>query len=266
MKNHFFYPYVGNKREEVEHIYNLLDLNNINTIVEPFCGSCAVSYYIWSQNKDKNYKYILNDLDSNLINLLKSIRNCEYKDIENEVNKMREEILEYENNMIEAKTIYLKHVKSGKLSGYILGHKYYKLRSFCFPLNELNKFNKKLDLSIAPIYDFLKNANIELYNEDANKIIDDNDNEQSLIFLDPPYIVSCNDFYSTDTGENICNIYEKLYYYKLKNYKSKIIICHENNWLFKILFREYLDGETEYNKNYQGIVNGKGKKKLFIFV
>jgi len=120
MKNHFFYPYVGNKREEVEHIYNLLDLNNINTIVEPFCGSCAVSYYIWSQNKDKNSKYILNDLDSNLINLLKSIRNCEYKDIENEVNKIREEILEYQNNMIETKTIYLKHVKSGKLSGYIL--------------------------------------------------------------------------------------------------------------------------------------------------
>jgi hypothetical protein len=54
MKNHFFFSYVGNKREEVEHIYNLLDLNNINTIVEPFCGSCAVSYYIWSQNKDKN--------------------------------------------------------------------------------------------------------------------------------------------------------------------------------------------------------------------
>jgi hypothetical protein len=55
---------------------------------------------------------------------------------------MREEILEYENVLIEAKTIYLKHVKSGKLSAYILGHKYYKLRSFCFPLNELNRFNQ----------------------------------------------------------------------------------------------------------------------------
>ena len=157
MKNHFFYPYVGNKREEVEHIYNLLDLNNINTIVEPFCGSCAVSYYIWSQNKDKNYKYILNDLDNNLIDLLKSIRNGEYKDIENEVNKMRKEILEYENNTIEAKTIYLKHVKNGKLSGYLLGHKYYSMRPFMFPLRDFKcRFNnKKLDLSIAPIYDFL---------------------------------------------------------------------------------------------------------------
>ena len=67
---------------------------------------------------------------------------------------MRDEILKYENDMIEAKTIYSKHVKSGKLSGYILGHKYYKLRPFCFPLNELNTFNKKIDFSIAPIHDF----------------------------------------------------------------------------------------------------------------
>ena len=34
MKNHFFFSYAGNKREEVEHIYNLLDLNNIDTIVD----------------------------------------------------------------------------------------------------------------------------------------------------------------------------------------------------------------------------------------
>ena len=87
MKNHFFFSYAGNKREEVEHIYNLSDLNNIDTIVEPFCGSCAVSYYLWTQNKDKNYKYILNDLDGYLINLLKIIRSGEYKKIEDEVNK-----------------------------------------------------------------------------------------------------------------------------------------------------------------------------------
>jgi hypothetical protein len=62
------------------------------------------------------------------------------------------------------------------------------------------------------------------------------------------YIASCNNFYSEDTGDNICNIYEKIYYYKLKNFKSKIIICHENNWLFKILFHDYIDGETELKR------------------
>ena len=46
MKNHFYMSYSGNKREEVENIYNLIDFNNIATIVEPFCGTCAMSYYI----------------------------------------------------------------------------------------------------------------------------------------------------------------------------------------------------------------------------
>ena len=41
------------------------------------------------------------------------------------------------------------------------------------------------------------------------------------------------------------NIYGKLAAQGWKNFKSKIIICHENNWLFKILFHDYIDGETE---------------------
>ena len=60
MKNHFYMPYYGNKRTEVEEIYNNIDLTNIKIIIEPFCGSCAMSYYIWTQSKTK-MKYILND-------------------------------------------------------------------------------------------------------------------------------------------------------------------------------------------------------------
>jgi len=269
MKNHFFFSYAGNKREEVEHIYNLLDSENIDTIVEPFCGSCAMSYYIWTQNKDKNYKYILNDLDNNLIDLLKIIRSGEYKEIEDEVNKMRDEILEYENDMIEAKKIYINYIKNGKVSGYLLGHKYHSMRAGLFPLREFkSRLKNKLDLSIAPIYDFLVNANIELHSIDANKIIDENDNEKTFIFLDPPYIASSNNFYSTDTGENICNIYEKLVLYGLKNYKCKILIAHENNWLFKILFKEYVEKEKEkeYKKNYQNTIGGSKKKTFHICI
>ena len=137
------------------------------------------------------------------------------------------------------------------------------MRAGLFPIKRfLNFFNdKKIDLSLAPVYEFLKTADIEIYNEDANKIIDKYDNKKSFIFLDPPYIASCNNFYSTDTTENIENIYEMLYYKGLKNFKCKVLICHENNWLFKILFNDYLDGETEYEKQYQiSIHRGKGKK------
>lgn len=273
MKNHFFFSYVGNKREEVEHIYNLLDLENIDTIVEPFCGSCAMSYYIWTQNKDKNYKYILNDLDNNLIELLKLVRSGEYKEIEDDVNKKREEILGYEDDMIEAKKIYLNYIKSSKglnngdIRGYIFSHKYFKMRSGIFPLNSFKStFKNKLDIYNYPIYDFLTNANIEIHSVDANKIIDDYNNDKTFIFLDPPYIASCNNFYSIDTVENIGNIYEKLISYGLKNYKCKMLICHENNWLFKILFKEYVENEKEYKKTYQNMMRGNKKNTFHICV
>jgi len=138
-----------------------------------------------------------------------------------------------------------------------------------FPLRDFKSiFKNKLDLSIAPIYDFLVNANIELHSIDANKIIDENDNEKTFIFLDPPYIASSNNFYSTDTDENICNIYEKLVLYGLKNYKCKILIAHENNWLFKILFKEYVEKEKEkeYKKNYQNTIGGSKKKTFHICI
>lgn len=50
MKNHFIFPYAGNKREEVEKIHEILkkniDLSKIKTIIEPYCGSSAMSYYL----------------------------------------------------------------------------------------------------------------------------------------------------------------------------------------------------------------------------
>ena len=75
MKNHFIIAYPGNKRQEVEIIYKNLDFNNITTIIEPFCGSCALSYYI-STIHPKKYKYILNDLDHYLTPFMTSKKKC----------------------------------------------------------------------------------------------------------------------------------------------------------------------------------------------
>lgn len=46
----FYYGYHGGKRTEIKHFKNLLDDLEYKTLVEPFCGSCAVSLY----NKIKN--------------------------------------------------------------------------------------------------------------------------------------------------------------------------------------------------------------------
>ena len=51
MKNHFIFPYAGNKRQEVEKIHEYLKdkINGVETVVEPFCGSSAMSVYLAMQ-------------------------------------------------------------------------------------------------------------------------------------------------------------------------------------------------------------------------
>ena len=70
MKNHFFFSYAGNKRDEVELIDEKIknSLTGITTIIEPFCGSSAFSYYL-STIYPKKFKYILNDNNEQLIQL-----------------------------------------------------------------------------------------------------------------------------------------------------------------------------------------------------
>jgi site-specific DNA-adenine methylase len=55
--NHFVISYAGNKRKEVEKIYeNIKDkLDDIDNIIEPFCGTSALSCYI-SQQHPKKFK------------------------------------------------------------------------------------------------------------------------------------------------------------------------------------------------------------------
>ena len=77
MKNHFFFSYAGNKRNEVDHILSYIEsqnFDNIKTIIEPFCGSSALSYYI-STKYPKKFNYILNDFDEHLITLYKLTSN-----------------------------------------------------------------------------------------------------------------------------------------------------------------------------------------------
>jgi hypothetical protein len=50
----------------------------------------------------------------------------------------------------------------------------------------------------------------------------------------------------------------------LNRFKSKIRICRENNWLSKMIFRDYLDGETEHKYTYQRTVKEKQKSTVHI--
>jgi 16S rRNA G966 N2-methylase RsmD len=243
MKNPFYMPYAGNKRTEAEKIYSsILSYDNIETIVEPFCGSCSFSYYCSIQNKDKKFKYVLNDSNGFLKEMYDTM-----------IDKKKTKAFEAEfANVVESftdnKDKYNEIVKTqNNLMSWFIANKIYNLRPGMYPINR--PYKKTIKLSETPIYNFYNNEDItfitgcgvicyEKYKTDPT----------ALIFLDPPYLNSCNDFY-LDTTFSKTNIYEHLLDNNIANENSIIILCLENIWIMKLLFKNNIINDA-YDKTY----------------
>lgn len=251
MRNHFIMSYFGNKRSECEKIHeNIKDIiikKNITTIVEPFCGSSAFSYYLSTLYPNK-FKYILNDNDKDLIELYKIIKDKKKRiKFQNKINKIAE--------TLNDKTKYNEMCKKDCLETYYLKRKIYSIRPGIFKLDY--KY-KEILFDTFPIVDFLENENVQLFNDDAITIFNKyKDDEKALIFLDPPYLALCNDFYS---NKNV-NIYEYLYINKINLMKSNVILVLEKIWIIELLFNQYKI--IEYDKMYQ---TSKKKTKHIIII
>jgi len=129
MKNHFLISYAGNKRNECENIFNyckfLLNNNEIDTIIEPFCGSQAFSYYI-STLYPKKFKYILNDNDIFLKELYEIFKDD--KKIELFIKNIKEKYLTGMN-----KEKYNNIIKENNIYSYFISHKIYSIRAGLYP-------------------------------------------------------------------------------------------------------------------------------------
>jgi site-specific DNA-adenine methylase len=243
MKNHFFTSYFGNKRQEVEKIYEALkdNLENIDTFVEPFCGSSAVSYYIWLQNPTKKIKYILNDNNKFIYQLYKLAKDVDKFNVFVELLK---DMAEKCTNKEE----YLKIVKNNKtcLISYVFGNKIYAIRPYLYPMRKKIHPDMLKTFENAPIIKFLREADIEFKNEDGYKIyVENKTNPKCMIFMDPPYLLANNDFYHNPD----VNIYEKLDENDIRKEKAYIILCLGNNWIIKLLFKD--NKKITYDKKYE---------------
>lgn len=241
MKNHFYIGYVGNKRQEVEHILENIDLTNITTIIEPFCGTSAMSYYIHTKYPNK-FNYILNDNDQNLMKLYEIAKNGAIDDFFNRINNL---CFNEQGEFIN-KERYKELVNVNDVEGWYIGHKYYCMVSGLYPkYRKVNPIKKELGKGLT---DFLKTDNVKLSCIDAVDLVDQyKDDEKCLIFLDPPYINLCNDFYNCGGG----NIYEYLNEKReiAANPKSKVVAVVNETWLNDIIFFNYKC--IKYSKKYQ---------------
>lgn len=252
MKNHFFFGYAGNKRQEVKNIYDnyIYKFKNIEYIIEPFCGTSALSYYI-SLQEPKKYKYILNDNNKYIIELYNIVKNDE---LFNKLLLKLEElmvIIRSKETIKEQKVEYNKIINIDSLESYIISSKVYCIRVGLYPsdpirLKSMLKPNYFHYLKTCPIINFIKNENIifsclsaiDVYNNYKN-------NKKAFIFLDPPYLQLCNDFYQ---DSNI-NIYEYLFKNDIIKEKSKILLCINDIWINRLLFNKNI--KEEYDKKYE---------------
>jgi len=250
MKNHFVMVYFGNKRSEVENLYNLLKnkLENITTIIEPFCGSSALSYYI-STLHPKKYTYILNDNSNYLIELYNILKD------ETKTNDFIKKLNIIHKNIFTKETDELKKIEYDKLKQidniyhWFYYNKVFSIRPSMFPIKEQKRFITYdfIRLLELPIINFLRSENITFTNGCAIECFKKYcDTPFNLIFLDPPYLQTCNDFYE---NHNV-NIYEFLNDRSIDTYRSIIYIILEDNWIIRLLFNGNNIIQTN-NKTYQ---------------
>lgn len=265
MKNHFFTSYEGNKRSECPSIHTFIkdqldeDTNiydKFDTIVEPFCGSAAFSFYMAQQYPNK-FKYIINDKNPVVYELyIAALDTDKLKEVEEGVTKL---LLKFNEAKTEndKKEVFKEIKKDKTLPAFIFRNKIHGARQGMFPINK--KIPEYIPLETCPIVNFIRTEDITITNEDGADCYDKyKDNEMALIFLDPPYMDSNVDFYGGTRGRHI---YSHVHQDKMETKPSLIIFCLELNWLTEIIYASYK--QHIYDKKYS-YGNRKSKHMLII--
>ena len=188
------------------------------TYVEPFIGAGSVYFY-----KEPSKKEIINDLDDDIITLLKGFKKYDGNDISKTINGFytKEDFQKVKNsNPIDPylKFLRLLFLKKSSFFG--------KLKSYQKPRNSKgissdygDKYNNRM-------------ADTLITNQDYKKLISKYDSPNTFFYLDPPYEKSSG-LYTHDVLP-IKDVYDTL-----KNIKGKFLISYNDSKEAKNLFKDY---------------------------
>jgi DNA adenine methylase len=200
--------------------------------VEPFVGAGHIYFY-----KNPSVKEVINDLDKDIIDLLKGMKKFNGERISNSINGS------YTKQ--EYKDIIAAHPSSpyGKFIQLLLRYKlsfYNRGKSFNPPIdgylntNYKNNYNERM-------------KHTSIYNKDFKTLIKKYDSGNTLFYLDPPYENS-DKLYTHDTLP-IKDVYDAV-----KNIKGLFIISYNDSKEAKELFKNYniIKIKTKYGKGTEG--------------
>lgn len=257
MVYNFFFTYVGGKQKDIKHIQPFVDMSDITTICEPFCGSCAFSLH----QKDIK-KFIFNDIDINLMNFLKEVQHGQLQQYINYFNEKRPTYQNGEKPTSEWYTLRKRRdlnihewffVRRASRGGSMMDLRLQTLKEGIFD---------KLEL-------FFMNPNITLKCEDYTKIFNDvKDNKKCFVFLDPPYLDSFNASYESFKGDSTST--DKIILDRTKMFidileflkvaKCRVMLIINKNSLTCYIYKDFIKGE--YDKRYD--LTGRCTKHLIV--
>jgi site-specific DNA-adenine methylase len=269
--------WTGSKQKEYTIYEDYLNIEH-DILVEPFAGSAITSINHFNKYGN-NKKYHINDIDFTLINFYRDIKkNSEsvvnsYNELKNSVVNDPEFITKTAKNKAKYKKIideYKQKVKEKNkenLSSYFLFYnKVYAMTYGLYPTKK-NKFDD-LNLSKYPLFNnFIKKAKINckdymtLFKKYKN-------NKNALLFLDPPYLSSCNQYYYTydvkDHNNNKIIIDNTKLFIDilnlLKTAKCKIITIINDNCLTRYIYKDYI------KKTYDVVYRRTNKKTKHLII
>jgi DNA adenine methylase len=192
-----FIKWQGNKSKHINKFIKYIP-NEYNTYIEPFVGSGSLLL------KLEPDKWIINDLNKDLIHIWKCIKN----DPEEIIKKLKEYSIHLKKLSKENKIKYCKEIsnKIEKIPYNIEYASLYLLIILCsymgflstnmkfkslsteisnnnFPFNKTQFFDNIINIS-----SFLNNTNGKIYNKDYKDILEKT-KEGDFVFLDPPYMI-----------------------------------------------------------------------------
>ena len=253
----FFFSYFGGKARDMKKIQPFVFLDDIDTICEPFCGTCS-----FSTHQDEKYKLILNDLDSNLMSFLEDVKEGLFPEY---VRFFNHEIHKYKiHGAPTPKWHELKRNKEKSLREWFL------MRRASRGGEMLNLGVKKMVLEdYLDIETIIRADRVNLISGDYLKIFEKVKNDDKcFVFLDPPYLDSCNLAYSAHNGKSTDDnmvIKDKTKMFIdimefIKTAKCRIMLIINKNSITEFLFKDNIVGE--YAKRYD--VSGRRTSHLVV--
>lgn len=259
--------YPGGKNKTYQYVKYLVENNNIDTYIEPFCGGSAVALKLLLNKNVK--KIMINDFDRSIYAMWYSI----LYDTDEFIDKVRTAVFSIEEWDKQ------QNIQRNKATADLLS-----LGFSTFYLNRTNRSgiiqagpiggrsqagNYKMDcrynteILVKKIELIAKNKNkISLYNLDAIEFIKNNirRTKRSLTFFDPPYFVKGKQLYT--------NFYEYVDHLELKNTICEFMSNHK--WILTYDFHDEIENmysnfeHFPYKLNYSAGNSKKGTEFIFL--